>query len=231
MKKQLLLYCCFIALISLTSCADKYERSINKHFNKFILIDDLKDYEIAKIERAYVTEANIKHKQVEEKINSIENSDRWNPIPSFPNKYKPIAIVRFDKSSYPLKMIKIEGKELALRMSSDDVRFTDEFSSAIYQGYRDWYVVTEMIPLSEKETNYRKNKIEIYNNQQKEIRNSLDAKIYALKEELKNVKAIKNSNVVEIFSTVYVAGVTKTGKDEILYDVSQNIEGEIISVN
>ena len=41
--------------IFIVSCADKYERSINSHFNKFILIKNLKDYEIEKIKRVIVT--------------------------------------------------------------------------------------------------------------------------------------------------------------------------------
>lgn len=37
-----------LLLISITfvSCADRFERSINRHFNKFILVDDLDEYEI-----------------------------------------------------------------------------------------------------------------------------------------------------------------------------------------
>lgn len=66
MKKILLLA---ILLFSLFSC-DKYDRKINRHFKKFILVDKLKDYRVENIKRNYITEGQQHAEDIKNKIAS-----------------------------------------------------------------------------------------------------------------------------------------------------------------
>ncbi len=58
----------------IVSCADKYERSINSHFNKFILIKNLKDYEIEKIQRNIVTVSDGERSRMQKVITDKRNN-------------------------------------------------------------------------------------------------------------------------------------------------------------
>ena len=236
MKKQLLLYCCFISLISLTSCADKYERSINKHFNKFILIDDLKDYEIAKIERAYVTEANIKQGEIQKKILEIQKDPSVgkieNEIFKLSNFYraKPYAISRFD--NYNQEKIVIEGPIAQKLIKTHEERglYFSNFANMItYKGYW-WKIEYKYIDLSANEIIERKTKIkDLEAKKEIQLKKNLTA-IDNLKSELNSLKAVKNSKVIKANSKVFIEGTVVTGKNIIIYNVEQNPKGEIISV-
>lgn len=70
MKKYIL----FFLVLSVISCADRRERKIERHFNKFILKDDFKDYKIDKIKQFVISQNIIETDKVNHKI--IESSEK-----------------------------------------------------------------------------------------------------------------------------------------------------------
>ena len=210
MKKLLLLvFCMFIV-----SCADKYERSINSHFNKFILIKNLKDYEIEKIQRNIVTVSDGERIRMQTVISDKRNriiliQDRVNVANQILNNIEKGRTWNYHgKPYYSHKSpVQIYGIINLSNPNGDLIDWNNKGRQVMAQEKRD-FIISEygLIPSIENEINHLEKKTD-------------------------SIKHNPNNQYLWINSYVTIRGTEAYGLNRIKFYITQYPNGEIKSLN
>lgn len=208
MKNHLKLIIAFFIVSFFYSCSSKYDKNINNHFKKFILIDDLKDFEISSINRNVgdtITVTKQKQSVILQEITSLKTENYWNNheieslksiIDDITNGKKKVhnGFDSFDGSRYTLIEYgsyhdsQNEGRDQLIKRHNS---YVDDFNSKIAKN------------------------------------NTL---INAKLNEVEKLSKNQDNSIVEIRSTVNLKGYSASGQKNIKFRVRQNPDGEVLLV-
>lgn len=225
-----------LLLISITfvSCADRFERSINHHFNKFILVDDLDEYEITLIKRKVQTQGDYEILKKTNEINQLSHNpalemlkDKQSALLNFTKEIFTGRLYRIDR--YSNETFYISENEALARMHELDKLDFKESGSLFYNNYW-WTRESKIVPLSKEEIKEHMREFTSISARIKELSSTNNEKIKLLNEEMEKLKSKRDNKIRNVTSEVTISGMTKNGQNNIKYTVHQNNRGEIMSV-
>lgn len=225
-----------LLLISITfvSCADRFERSINRHFNKFILVDDLDEYEITLIKRKVQTQGDY---EILKKTNEIYQLSHHPYLEMLKDKQS--ALLNLTKEIFTGRLYRIdrysnetfyisENEALASMHELDKLDFKER-GRIFYNNYL-WTRESKIVPLSKEEIKENMREFTSLSARIKELSSTNNEKIRLLNQQIEKLKSKRDNKIRNVTSEVIISGMTKNGKNDIKYYVHQNNRGEIMSV-
>lgn len=190
------------------SC-NKFDSNVKNHFNKYILIEKYKDYEIESIKiydtltskKNEINKLNVKLKNLKNNIVSLSNGIIYN--------------------SRQIQEIKIANIKTKSAIINGEI-FTYKVYSIPNNIFAPSYSKGKSIDIQEK-----RNEIKYFTKNIKKFQN----KINNLNNKKDQIKKQKNENIILIYSTVTLIGYDAKGENKLQYRVSQDKNGKIKTVS
>lgn len=199
--------------LSAISCSKNIDSKIKKHFNKFILIDNYKDFEISSIKRMSKDTITNTNKQQTIILKNVIRLQEINRI----TKYE------ITKKQHEINVVK-NGREIKLYGSNAfDWGYKKQMGSHVAL-YSDNIILDTNIE-------GRKNLIIRLNKELENLKKDISTNDNIIKNDFNKIKTLdkkKDKTILEIRSTVYLKGYTASGQKIIKYRVRQDSEGNIL---
>ncbi len=205
-----LLICLFLFI---TSCSNNIDNKIKKHFNKFILINNYKDFKINSIKRVSgdtITKTTKQQAIIFQNINKLKESNR-------------IIQHEISKKQHEINVVK---KGTATRIYGSNV-----FDWGYKKQMGEYVALYSENIVFDTNNEGRKNLFLRFTKELEDLRKDIYTNNKSIKNDIEKIKILNKNNdeiILEIRSTVYLKGYTASGQKIIMYRVRQDNNGNIL---
>ncbi|REC43029.1 hypothetical protein [Chryseobacterium sp. 5_R23647] len=199
--------------LSAISCNRNIDSKIKKHFDKFILIDNYKDFEISSIKRISkdtITNTNKQQAIIFSNIIKLKESNR-------------ITKYEIGKKQHEINVVK-NGREKKLYESN-------VFDWGHKKQMGNYVAIYSDNIVFDTNIEGRKNLLLRLNKELENLKKDISTNNKIIKDDFEKIKTLdkkKEKTILEIRSTVYLKGYTASGQKIITYRVRQDSEGNIL---